>query len=354
MQATLNELAALVGGTIVGHEDGTLTLTGAAPLAQAVAGQISLVDDQRSECLPNLSNVRASAVIAAPGSPFNALPSIRVEDVHAAFAKIILHFRPKRKKTFTGISSDAYISATAKIAKDVEIHPYATIGDDVKIGTGTVIHSGVHIMAGCEIGEHVTLFPGVVLYENTHVGSRSILHAGVKIGAYGFGYGCENGRHVLSAQLGNVVIGEDVEIGANTTVDRGTYGSTTIGDGTKVDDQVMIAHNCQIGRHNMLCSQVGIAGSTSTGEYVVMAGQVGVRDHVHIGDRAVLGAMAGVINDVPAGACVVGIPATPQREQMVKQAAFTKLPEMRKQIKILLRKVEKLEAALAEKPKRVA
>jgi UDP-3-O-[3-hydroxymyristoyl] glucosamine N-acyltransferase len=353
MQVTLNELATLVGGKIVGHEDGSLILTGAAPLAQAVTGQISLVD-LRSECLPDLSNVQASAVITAPDSPFDALPSIRVEDVHDAFAKIILHFRPKRHKSFTGISPHAYLSPTAQVADNVEIHPYATIGDDVKIGTGTVIHAGVHVMAGCEIGENVTLFPGVVLYEETKIGDRTILHAGVKVGAYGFGYGCENGQHVLSAQLGNVVIGSDVEIGANSTIDRGTYGSTVISDGTKIDDLVMVAHNCQIGCHNMLCSQVGIAGSTTTGEYVVMAGQVGVRDHVHIGDRAILGAMAGVINDVPSDACVVGIPATPQREQMVKQAAFTKLPEMRKQIKILLRKVEKLEAALAEKPKRVA
>ena len=127
-----------------------------------------------------------------------------------------------------------------------------TIGDDVTIGHGTVIHSGVHVMAGCEIGEDVTLFPGVVLYENTKIGPRCILHAGAKVGAYGFGYGCEGGRHILSAQLGNVVIGADVEIGANSTVDRGTYGSTVIGEGTKIDNLVMVAHNCQIGRHNML------------------------------------------------------------------------------------------------------
>lgn len=351
MQATLKELATLVGGQVRG--DGDLVLTGAVPLAQAISGQISLVD-LSSECLPDLSNVQASAVITAPDSDFDALPSIRVEDVHTAFTTIIRHFRPERKKSFTGISSAAFISPTAQIADNVEIHPQATVGDEVTIGTGTVIHSGVHIMAGCEIGEHVTLFPGVVLYEDTKIGPRSILHAGVKIGAYGFGYDFEDGRHTLSAQLGNVVIGADVEIGANTTIDRGTYGSTVIGEGTKIDDLVMIAHNCQIGRHNMLCSQVGIAGSTSTGDYVVMAGQVGVRDHVHIGERAILGAMAGVINDIPADACWVGIPATPQRKQMVKQAALTKLPEMRKQIKILLRKVENLEATTAEKQKRVA
>ena len=192
-------------------------------------------------------------------------------------------------------------------------------------------------MAGSQIGQDVTIFPNAVLYENTIVGPRCVIHANAVLGAYGFGYGFADGRHVLSAQLGNVVLEADVEIGAGSTIDRGTYGPTTIGEGTKIDDLVMVAHNCRIGRHNMLCSQVGIAGSTTTGDYVVMAGQVGVRDHVHIGNRAVLGAMAGVTNDVPEGARMIGIPATPERDQKIKQAAFSKLPEMRRQLKKLQR-----------------
>jgi UDP-3-O-[3-hydroxymyristoyl] glucosamine N-acyltransferase len=169
-----------------------------------------------------------------------------------------------------------------------------------------------------------------------------MIHANAVLGAYGFGYGFADGRHVLSAQLGNVILEADVEIGACTTIDRGTYGPTVIGEGTKIDDHVMIAHNCRIGRHNMLCSQVGIAGSTTTGDYVVMAGQVGVRDHVHIGTKAVLGAMAGVTNDVPEGARMIGIPATPERDQKLKQAAFSKLPEMRRELKKLQRLAEKI------------
>ena len=188
----------------------------------------------------------------------------------------------------------------------------------------------------------MTIFPNAVLYENTVVGPRCLIHANAVLGAYGFGYGFADGRHVLSAQLGNVVLEADVEVGAGSTIDRGTYGPTLIGEGTKIDDLVMVAHNCRIGRHNMLCSQVGIAGSTTTGDYVVMAGQVGVRDHVHIGDRAVLGAMAGVTNDVPEGSRMIGIPATPERDQKVKQAAFSKLPEMRRQLKQLQRTVEAL------------
>jgi UDP-3-O-[3-hydroxymyristoyl] glucosamine N-acyltransferase len=266
-----------------------------------------------------------------------------VDNVHEAFAKVVAFFRPPYVDHHVGVSDLAVISPTAKLSADVTIHPSAVIGDDVEIGEGTTIHSGVQIMAGSKLGEKVILFPNAVLYENTVIGSRTIVHAGAVIGAYGFGYTTEDGRHKLSAQLGNVVIGDDVEIGACTTVDRGTYGATVIGEGTKIDNQVMIAHNCRIGRHNIICSQVGVAGSTTTGDYVVMAGQVGIRDHVHIGDGATLGAKAGVMNDIPAGQVYVGIPATPERQQMLIQAALMRLPELKKQIRALQRIVDRLD-----------
>jgi UDP-3-O-[3-hydroxymyristoyl] glucosamine N-acyltransferase len=193
----------------------------------------------------------------------------------------------------------------------------------------------------------VTIGPGAVLYENTVIGDRSIVHANVVLGCNGFGYSQVGGRHVLSAQLGNVQIGNDVEIGAGTTIDRGTYGATLIGDGTKIDNLVQIAHNCRIGRHNLICSQVGIAGSTSTGDYVVMGGQAGVRDHVHIGTGAMLSAMAGITNDVPDKAVMMGIPATPEREQKLKLAALAKLPEMRKEFKQLRATIVELEKLVA-------
>jgi UDP-3-O-[3-hydroxymyristoyl] glucosamine N-acyltransferase len=338
MQATLAELAALVGGQIVG--DGQLPISGVATLRDAGPGQITLVD--QAEKNQRLENCSAAAVIAPRNFAPKNLPAIQVDDVHQAFAAIVRHFQPQRQTIRIGVSPLAVVSPTARIGKNVDIHPFATIGDDATVGDGSTIHSGVRVMAGSQIGEDVTIFPNVVLYENTVVGPRSIIHANVVLGAYGFGYGFANGRHVLSAQLGNVVLGADVEIGASSTVDRGTYGPTTIGDGTKIDNMVMVAHNCRIGRHNMLCSQVGIAGSTTTGDYVVMAGQVGVRDHVHIGDRAVLGAMAGVTNDVPEGSRMIGIPATPERDQKLKQAAFSKLPEMRRQLKQLQRTVDAL------------
>jgi UDP-3-O-[3-hydroxymyristoyl] glucosamine N-acyltransferase len=342
MQATLAELAVMVDGRLIGN--GNLVISGAAPLRDAEPGEITLIDGiERCHCL---DDCRASAVIAPRSVVPKDFPTIQVDNIHEAFARILNSFRPPRSCPHIGISPAAFVHPTAKIDAGADIHPFATVGAEVEIGPGSTIHSGVQIMAGSKIAADVTIFPNAVLYEDTVVGPRCTIHACAVLGAFGFGYSCVNGQHHLSAQLGHVVLEADVEIGAGTTIDRGTYGPTVIGEGTKIDDQVMIAHNCHIGRHNLLCSQVGIAGSTSTGDYVVLAGQVGVRDHVRIGDRAVLGAMAGVINDVPAGARMVGIPATPEREQMVKQAALAKLPEMRKQLKAMQATIDKLTAQL--------
>lgn len=345
--ASLADLAALVGGRVEGpaeiSSDGT-TIWGAAPLREAETGQITLVD--KAERAETLHQSRAAAAVVPEGFPVGSLPVIVVADPHAAFAKIVSFFRPGRVRVRQGIHPTAVIAQSARVGSDVEIGPYVTIGEEVEIGEGTTIHAGVRIMDGVKIGPQVVIFPNVILYENTIIGPRCIIHAGAVIGAYGFGYVCQAGQYGLMAQLGNVVLGADVEIGACTTIDRGTYSSTVIGDGTKIDNLVMIAHNCRLGRHNMICAQVGIAGSTVTGDYVVMAGQVGVKDHVQIGEGAVLGAMAGVIADVPPKARMVGIPATPEREQRVKQVAWMKLPEMRHEFKKLQATVAQLAAEL--------
>ena len=343
MTTPLAQLAELVSGRLCG--DPTTEISDAATLSIVGPGQITLADC--AERSSGLAQSQASAVVISPEIECDSMPAIVVDDVHEAFAKIVQHFRPRRSQQHTGLSDQAIISNSAQLGSDVDVHPLAVIGDDVVIGAGSTIHSGARIMAGCVIGRDVTVFPNVVLYEETRVGDRSIIHAGAVVGAYGFGYSQQDGRHELSSQLGNVEISCDVEIGACATIDRGTYGPTFIGEGTKIDNLVMIAHNCRLGKHNLICSQVGIAGSTTTGDNVVMAGQVGVRDNVHIGTGAVLCSKAGVPNDVPEGQMVLGSPATPLRQQKLQMAAISKLPEMRRQFRAMQRQfaefMEKME-----------
>jgi UDP-3-O-[3-hydroxymyristoyl] glucosamine N-acyltransferase len=342
MRMTLGELAILVGGELRG--DAAIELTGAATTDVATAGQVTLADNP--ERARALVACMASAVIAAPNVDCGGKASIVVADVHGAFSTAVRHFRPQRVALRIGVSPHAVVSPTATIGANVDIHPGSTIGNGVSIGAHSTIHAGVRIMHDCVIGAGVTLFPNVVLYENTRVGDRVLIHSGAVIGAYGFGYRQVDAKHLLSAQLGHVEIAADVEIGAATTIDRGTYGPTVIGEGTKIDNLVMIAHNCRIGRNNLICSQVGIAGSTTTGDYVVMAGQVGVRDHVHIGDRAVICSKAGVSNDVHAGEEVLGAPAAPIRQAKLQMAAVSKLPEMRRQFRVMQRQLEEMRAEL--------
>ncbi|MEX2188248.1 MAG: UDP-3-O-(3-hydroxymyristoyl)glucosamine N-acyltransferase [Pirellulales bacterium] len=342
MTYNLAQLGEIVGATVSGNP--STPILRATVIDDAVAGDITLID--KAENLRRLVGSQASAVVLPLDAPEVPLPALRVASVHQAFGQLVSLFRPQPATKRIGISPLAAVSPTARIAADADIHPHAVIGDDVEIGPGATIHAGVCIMAGSRIAADVTIFANSVLYEGTLVGPRCIIHSAVVLGCYGFGYSIVEGRHQRSAQLGYVEVRADVEIGAGTTVDRGSYGPTIIGEGSKLDDQVMIGHNCRIGRHNLICSQVGIAGSTTTGDYVTMAGQVGVRDHVHIGDRAILGAKAGISNDVPDKAFYFGCPATPEREQKLMMASYSKLPEMRRELRKLQRQVERLEEKL--------
>ena len=340
--STLSKLAALVSGTVVG--DGNLLIEGVAPLQNATASELTFLE--RADRIPLLQRKsKAGAVVV----PIDVVPDgfsvIQVPHVLEAFETIARFFAPPREETIHGISERAFVHPTAKIGTNVAVGHFAVIEEDVVLGDDVTIHSGVHIAGGCVIGEHTIIFPNTVLYRSSVVGSRCIIHSGAVIGAFGFGYDSSQGTHKLSPQIGNVVIENDVEIGANCTIDRATYGSTIIGEGTKIDNFVMIAHNCKIGKHNMLCAHTGIAGSTTTGDYVVMAGRVGVRDHVHIGDRAVIGAMSGILGDVKPEVRIVGIPATPEKEQMRIQVALQRLPEMQKEFKQMKKEVEELKAA---------
>jgi UDP-3-O-[3-hydroxymyristoyl] glucosamine N-acyltransferase len=344
MVITLRDLATFVGGELVGGEP-SVPIAGGATLETAQAGDITLID--APDKLHLLARSDAAAAIVPPGSGPLDRPTIEVPDVHAAFAAVITRFRPPRAARRTGVSPQAAVEPSARIAADVEIHPFATVGADCELGPGVTIHSGARIMAGCRIGAGTTIHPNAVLSENTVVGQRCTIHANAVLGAHGFGYKVTDGRYLLSAQLGWVELGDDVDVGAGTTIDRGTYGPTVIGTGTKLDNLVMIAHNCRLGRHNMICSQVGVAGSTSTGDWVVMAGQVGVRDHVHIGDKAVLGARSGVSCDIEPGRTVLGEPAIDLRDRKLQLATISKLPEMRKDLKALTARIDALERAAA-------
>ncbi len=343
---TLGKLAAMVGGEV--HGDPATLIQSAWPPQDCDAHSITLVDSV--EKLPKLAGCEAAAIVTSLDVTEPGRPAIRVANVHAAFAAIVTHFRPRRQRVASGVHPTVVVASSAVIGRNVSIGPGAVIGEESVIGDGVTIGANSVIGDDCRVGAETLFAARVTLYDGAVVGERCRLHSGVVIGADGFGYRQVDGRHVLVPQLGSVEIGDDVEIGANTTIDRGVYGPTKIGDGTKIDNLVQIGHNCRIGRHNLLCSQVGIAGSTSTGDYVVMAGQVGVRDHVHIGKGAIISAMAGVSNDVSEGEIMLGAPATPLREQKLKIAAIAKLPQMRKEFRELRREVSELQERLAERP----
>jgi UDP-3-O-[3-hydroxymyristoyl] glucosamine N-acyltransferase len=273
--------------------------------------------------------------VPAPSSPEGgpAPALIEVDDPRSAFIAVRGHLAGSDRPRWVGVHERACVSPSATIGDDVAVHPFAVVGDDAVIGNGSTLHPGVVVGAGCVIGQRVVLHPHVVLYEGTVLCDDVQVHSGSVLGADGFGYRFVDGRHQKVPQTGTVEVGPDVEIGANCTIDRGTFGATTIGAGTKIDNLVMIGHNNQIGRHNLLCGQVGIAGSCATGDYVIMAGQAGIKDHVTIGDRSIVGAKAGVHNNIPAGQNVLGSPAIPVREQRRLFQMIARLPEMHKQLK---------------------
>jgi UDP-3-O-[3-hydroxymyristoyl] glucosamine N-acyltransferase len=210
------------------------------------------------------------------------------------------------------------------------------VGEDSEVGANTSVHAGVVIGRGCSVGVDAVLHPHVVLYDDCVLGDRTVVHAGAVIGADGFGYRTVDGRHEKVPQLGWVEIGDDVEVGAGTTIDRGTFGPTRIGAGTKIDNLVMVAHNCRVGRDNLLAAQAGIAGSSTTGDGVVMGGQSGAIDHVVIGDRTVVGAQTAVLRSVPADGRVLGYPARPAWRTKRVWVVLARLPEMRRCLTLVM------------------
>ena len=341
---TLGEIATRVKGEL--HGDPDLPIVGADTIREAREGQITLA--HHPKYAEALANCAAAAVITDGSFQPQSHPYIVVADVARAFESIVAHFRPPQPEPAPGVHPSAVVEPSANIDSKAHVGPNVYVGHGATIGAGSQVQAGATIAAGSQIGENCLVGPNVVIYENCCIGDRVTIHGNATIGAYGFGYDSSSGRHILSHQLGNVVIEDDVEVGANSTIDRGTYGSTVVGEGTKIDNLVQIAHNCRIGKHNMLCSQVGIAGSAVTGDYVVMAGQVGVRDHVDIGDGVRLGAKSGVRGDIPAGETFFGTPALPERQQMQLMISLTKLPETRKIVRLLQKQMQAIQDQLAD------
>ena len=333
----LKELALLVRGELKGNPD--TEILGVAGIRDVKEGEITFLSD--GKLLEECARSKASCVLVKDIIPDMDKPQIVVKNPQYAFAQLLGHFFP-RQPLAMGISSLAFISPLAMVGKDVSIHPFAYISDNVTVGKDTIIYPGVFIGEGTVIGDGCTLYANVTIREKVTVGNRAIIHSGSVIGSDGFGYVWEEGRHYKIPQVGGVIIGDDVEIGANVTIDRATTGNTLIGKGTKIDNLVQIAHNVTIGEHSIIVAQVGIAGSSEIGNFVTLAGQVGVRDHVKIADGCIIGAQAGVLGNLSKG-IYVGSPAMPHRDFLKSTALFARLPELNKRIKELEEKITILE-----------
>jgi UDP-3-O-[3-hydroxymyristoyl] glucosamine N-acyltransferase len=309
---TLREVAELVVGQ-VDPANGDKPILGVASLTDANEGDVSFYGNPKY--LKHLQKCRATAVLV-PEKFDEAVPPvcIRVADPAGAFAKLLERFAPPAIEFPAGIHSTAIVAPDAVIGEGVSIAAHAVIESGVKIGARSIIGAGSYIGHGAVLGEDCRLFAHVTVADRSQIGSRVILHPGVVIGSDGFGYEFREGRHQKIPQTGIVQIDDDVEIGANSTVDRARFGRTWIQEGTKIDNLVQVAHNVVVGKHTILCAQVGISGSTRVGSYVTLAGKVGVNGHIEIGDQAVVTAMAGITKSVKPKEVLVGLPARPMRE----------------------------------------
>jgi UDP-3-O-[3-hydroxymyristoyl] glucosamine N-acyltransferase len=346
MKKRLKELAAWVDGTVVG--DGEIEISGVAAIEEARTGEITFVANPKY--LPRLSETHASAVIVSIEVTQADKPLLCVTNPYLAFAKIFTLFSQKPYQP-KGIDSNTWVSPTAKLGKDLTLYPFVYIGDRCSIEDRVTLYPGVYVGENSSIGEDSILYPNVSIYSGTVLGKRVILHSGVVVGSDGFGYVKEGKQNVKIPQVGSVEIEDDVEIGANTTIDRATLGKTIIRRGVKIDNLVQVAHNVAIGEDSIIVAQVGISGSTKIGNNVMLAGQVGVVGHIEIGDNVMVGAQAGVTHDLAANQGYVGSPALPHREFLRAITVFPKLPEMRKTLIEIEKRLKKIEEALSSKGK---
>ena len=333
MNLSVIDLTTLVEGTLLSG-DGNSRIHGVASLAEAQPTDLSFFGNPKY--LPDLKETRAGAVFVGGSVDvkiFGAL--IQVENPSVAFATVMPHFRPEPPSFSSGFHPTAVISVDCEIAPTVSIQPQVVIEAGVKIAAGTVIGAGSYIGHGSVLGENCQIYPNVTIREHSQIGNRVIIHSGAVIGSDGYGFETVDGRHQKIPQIGIVQLDDDVEIGANTTIDRARFGRTWIGEGTKVDNLVQIAHNVVIGKHCLIIAQVGISGSTHIGDYVIVAGNAGIAGHLKIGNQAVIAAKAGVSKSVPAGAKWMGYVAEPAREAAEKLAYISRLPQLFSRVKAL-------------------
>ena len=342
MKFYASQIAELLAGTIEG--DPKAEVWNVAKIEEGAEGMLSFLANPKYT--PYIYETKSSVVIVnnsfVAEKPVSAT-LIRVEDAYASFAKL-LSFYDQMSQDKKGVSSMAFVAATAQCGEDLYLGEYAFVGEHVKLGNHVKVYPQVYIGDGCVIGDHTVLYPGVKLYRNTIVGKRCILHAGAVIGADGFGFAPqEDGHYEKIPQVGNVVIEDDVEIGANTTIDRSTMGSTRVHKGVKLDNLVHLAHNVEVGENSALAAQVGISGSTHLGKNCVVGGQTGFVGHLHIANGSKFGGQCGVMGSIKEeNQEFMGTPIQPLRQYLVSNARFRHIDEMARKIDDLEKQLKKL------------
>ena len=333
-QFTVQELAALVGGQFVSGVGDAAPITGGAAIADAGEGHVTFFGN--AKYLPQLKTSRATAALV-PLDFSEAIPpvAIRVENPSLAFAQLLEKFAPEPVRFAPGVHSTAVIGRDVVLGENVSVQPFVVIEDGACIGADTVLGAHTYIGHGASVGAACQLAPRVTVGARCVVGSRVIIHSGAVLGSDGFGFELACGRHVKIPQTGIVQIDDDVEIGANVTIDRARFGRTWIQEGTKIDNLVQIAHNVVIGRHCLIVSQAGISGSSRLGNYVTLAGQVGVVGHIEIGDQTIVAAQSGVSKSLGPKQVVFGYPAMPLREAKEQLARIGRLPKLYERVKKL-------------------
>jgi UDP-3-O-[3-hydroxymyristoyl] glucosamine N-acyltransferase len=338
-RARLGDIADAIAGTLRGP--GSVLIADLKSLEEAGAGDLAYVAADR--LLRAAGRSRAAAFIVGRHVPELDRPQVVVANPLYAATLVVERFftAPTRPR---GIGRPVARGRGVVVGAHPSIWPFVTLGDRVRLGRRVTLYPGVFIGDDCTVGDDTVVYPGATILAGCRIGSRVVVGGGTVIGSDGFGFVTHEGRHHRIPQRGVVVVEDEVEMGANVTIDRATHGQTRIGRGTKIDNQVHVAHNVTVGEHAILVAQVGIAGSTSVGNYVVMGGQVGVNDHIHIGEGAMIAAKSGVVGDVEAGARMSGTPALPHLEAARAYTALRRLPDLRHRLRQLERQVVQLEA----------